>query len=491
MSSSATLSAALSAPQHLSGRHGMNRKISRNRHSSNGVKSVRLPVTASYLRSESLTGLRRGPAPLNVFGKRRTAGDGEKQVVDIQEEGVVVWSQALVPELMEEEEVEPIDPNALGEDGYPAYIPEGLQLAMPERSSQQYFDGYLDRILCMVPGGVGEQLWFFRVVRLLKRWHPQASIDIACAEEAQWSWDMNPDAQSVFTYDLEGLMEPAALSDNLIRLKGKQYDLVVSAKPTGLAHGWAMWLINPKQKVSYGPALNGASEDSPKDIVPLSVGEPYMLGKDMYDSLAEACPISLTVGDRTATLDNTPLWVGVLPEYKQWAVRTLYDVGVDLEEEPFVLVHGIPTDSEYPMGMMGDKGAFLSLSYLNRLAEVMEAALALKVVVCVSKLSDVSSDGSLYGVIEAKIPAKLGALVEQSILCVSANTIAPILASGLGKPAVALFSSEEKAKTFCPEGVGAVVGDEDALCEAALKAIIANIENTDEAPATESTPAAA
>ena len=157
-----------------------------------------------------------------------------------------------------------------------------------------------------------------------------------------------------------------------------------------------------------------------------------------------------------------------------------------------MLVHGIPTDSEYPMGMLGDKGASLSLSHLTKLQQVMEAALALKVVVCVSKLSDVdASEGVPYGVIEAKIPAKLGALVEQSILTVSANTIAPILASGLGKPAVALFDSQEKVDKFCPEGVNAVVGDEDALCEAALKTIIENFENSSEQLAADSAPVTA
>eukprot|EP00850_Spirogloea_muscicola_P005714 SM000026S08963 [mRNA] locus=s26:734476:737144:- [translate_table: standard] len=338
----------------------------------------------------------------------------------------------------------PNDPDsAFGSLLFPKmYQPEIASLGL-------YIRGDVRRCVCLVAGGVYENLLFFPIVQLLKNKYPGVRIDVVANARAKQTHELNKNVRRAWTYELEDpFVVPVDYTEFLGKLKNECYDLVLSTKQAGMGHAVFLWMTDARQRVSYViPNVNGAGAGA---FLSAAIRAPHVNlaegGYHMYADLEEfLCKPQRDV----PRLDVPPLQVGISRKVRQVAREKREAAGLE-PGVPYVLFHGIQSTSAASMQSAGDPDSLLPLSVWAELARVPSAKVL--VVVPNDKETPKVLDALGQGVHPVKIttPGQLAAAIDDSIGVATTNTAAVQLAMALNKPGVAFFSSAEKAAVFAP-----------------------------------------
>ncbi|MDX2271540.1 MAG: glycosyltransferase family 9 protein [Cyanobacteriota bacterium] len=143
-----------------------------------------------------------------------------------------------------------------------------------------------ERILALVPGGIGDQILFFPTLAGLRQRFPQAEIEVMVEPRAAGAYEVCPSVDRVLTFAFKEQVSLGDLSDLLGRIRERQYDGVVS-----LGRSWGLklllWLTGIPKRVGYGQTTGPWLTDA----VPLKE-EQY--AASMYADLLQGFPGATT-----------------------------------------------------------------------------------------------------------------------------------------------------------------------------------------------------
>ncbi|XP_024543566.1 photosynthetic NDH subunit of subcomplex B 1, chloroplastic isoform X2 [Selaginella moellendorffii] len=343
----------------------------------------------------------------------------------------------------EQEYIPPLDPKS--KSGF-RKVPKGYTAEIRPLAAKVRDE--VRKCLCLVAGGVYENLLFFPVIELLKDRYPGVEIDVIASERGKQVYEMNKNVSRAWVFDIDQqFIKPALYMEMLTMVKNEYYDMIVSTKLAGIGHALFMWLTDCTKNIGYiYPDVNGAGAGpflyAAVDAPRLNLAEG---GYHMYHELNEELgkpakgipriyPPQLTVGISSRLR-------GVI--LKKWTEASL-------RRGEFIVIHGIESDSAATMKSRGDSDSLLPVSRWSLIAKSLS-----KVPVFViphekerSKVEEVI--GPDAHIIFITTPGQLAALINDSFGVITTNTAALQLAISVKKPTVALFSSDEKAKLFVP-----------------------------------------
>ncbi|XP_024385190.1 photosynthetic NDH subunit of subcomplex B 1, chloroplastic [Physcomitrium patens] len=305
------------------------------------------------------------------------------------------------------------------------------------------------RCLCMVSGGVYENLLFFPVIQMLKNRYPGVRIDVMATPRGKQTYEMNKNVRMAWVHPVDDqFLRPVDFTETIGKIKGEYYDLVVSTKLAGLGQSIFFWLASVRNKVSYTfPDVNAAGATKFLDV---AIKAPQLeLAESGFNMYAEMIEELSQMGKNLPKTEAPPLEVGIGRKVKAYVENKYLEAG--LSEGEFLVFHGIKSDSSASMTSRGDKDSLLPIEMWAEIAKSTSE----KVVFVIpneklrSKVKE--SCGENTHIVFITTPSQLGALINASTGVVTTNTAALQLAIALKKPTVSLFASQEKAKLFIPE----------------------------------------
>jgi len=94
------------------------------------------------------------------------------------------------------------------------------------------------RILALVPGGIGDQILFFPTLDELKRYYPEANIDVIVEPRAKGAYRVSGSVDEVLTFDFKDRNGLADFANLLGVIRDREYDAVLS-----LSSQWSIGLL--------------------------------------------------------------------------------------------------------------------------------------------------------------------------------------------------------------------------------------------------------
>ncbi len=112
-------------------------------------------------------------------------------------------------------------------------------------------DGILrERILALVPGGIGDQILFFPTLSGLRQLYPQAEIEVMVEPRAASAYEVCPSVNRVLTFPFKEQLTLGDLSDLLGRIRERQYDAVLALGRSFLVR-LMLWLTGIPKRVGF------------------------------------------------------------------------------------------------------------------------------------------------------------------------------------------------------------------------------------------------
>ncbi len=108
-----------------------------------------------------------------------------------------------------------------------------------------------ERILALVPGGIGDQILFFPTLNSLRQLYPQAEIDVMVEPRAAAAYEVCDSVNKVLTFAFKEQLTLGDLNDLLGRIRERQYDAVVSLGRS-LWVKVLLWMTGIPKRVGYG-----------------------------------------------------------------------------------------------------------------------------------------------------------------------------------------------------------------------------------------------
>jgi ADP-heptose:LPS heptosyltransferase len=94
------------------------------------------------------------------------------------------------------------------------------------------------RILCLIPGGIGEQILFFPTLKDLKQQYPNAAIDVVVEPTAKSAYRVCQDVNDTIVFDYKDRNSLADYLNILGVIRDREYDIAIS-----LSNRWTLGLL--------------------------------------------------------------------------------------------------------------------------------------------------------------------------------------------------------------------------------------------------------
>jgi ADP-heptose:LPS heptosyltransferase len=94
------------------------------------------------------------------------------------------------------------------------------------------------RILCLIPGGIGEQILFFPTLRDLKQQYPNAAIDVVVEPTAKTAYRVCQDVNDTIVFDYKDRNSLADYLNILGVIRDREYDVAIT-----LSNRWTLELL--------------------------------------------------------------------------------------------------------------------------------------------------------------------------------------------------------------------------------------------------------
>ncbi|GAC1459240.1 MAG: hypothetical protein NVSMB70_04150 [Chamaesiphon sp.] len=178
------------------------------------------------------------------------------------------------------------------------------------------------RILALVPGGIGDQILFFPTLDDLKRYYPEAQIDVTVEPRAKDAYRVCKSVHEVIPFDFKDRNGLADWVNLLGVIRDREYDIALCAARNS-SISLLLWLTGIRIRIGYS---SGIRDLFLSNSVPLKT-EQY--AAYMYHDLLQALGI------------NQPCPALVLNLSKQdieWAEGEQKQLGI--KESGYILIHG-------------------------------------------------------------------------------------------------------------------------------------------------------
>src|SRR6476469_6607239 len=140
------------------------------------------------------------------------------------------------------------------------------------------------RILALVPGGIGDQILFFPTLDDLKRYYPDAQIDVVVEPRAKGAYRVCKSVSQVITYDFKDRNGLADWGNLLGVIRDREYDIALSLGRSWLV-GLLLWLTGIPTRIGYA----GAGTLFLTNPVPL---KPEQYAAHMYHDLLQGLDVN-------------------------------------------------------------------------------------------------------------------------------------------------------------------------------------------------------
>ncbi|XP_073295711.1 photosynthetic NDH subunit of subcomplex B 1, chloroplastic-like [Primulina huaijiensis] len=309
--------------------------------------------------------------------------------------------------------------------------------------------GDVRRCCCVISGGVYENLLFFPAIQLIKDRYPGVQVDIITSDRGKQTYEINKNVRWANEYDLDDdWPDPVEYTDMIGVIKNRYYDMILSTKLAGIGHAAFLFMSTARDRVSYVyPNVNAVgaglmlSETFTADSMNLSEGG-YHMYHEMIDWLGRPAR-------KVPRQPLPPLQVSISRKLKEVVEAKYKNAGV--QKGKYIVIHGIQSDSKASMQSRGDTDSLLPLEIWGEITSGIRGLTPVFVIPHEKERENIeeiiSYDASIVFI---TTPGQLAALINDSAGVITTNTAAIQLANARGKPSVALFGSEDKAKVFVP-----------------------------------------
>ncbi|KZV19487.1 hypothetical protein F511_32068 [Dorcoceras hygrometricum] len=286
-------------------------------------------------------------------------------------------------------------------------------------------------------------------VALIKDRYPGVQVDIVASARGKQTYEINKNVRWATEYELDDdWPDPAEYTDMLGVLKSRYYDMILSTKLAGIGHAAFLFMSTARDRVSYVyPNVNAVgaglmlSETFTPDSMNLSEGG-YSMYHEMIDWLGRPAR-------NVPRQPLPPLQVSISRKLKDVVEAKYKNAGV--QKGKYIVIHGIKSDSKASMQSRGDTDSLLPIEIWDEITSVIRGLTPLFVIPHEKERENVEEIvGYDASIVFITTPGQLAALINDSAGVIATNTAAIQLANARGKPSVALFCSEDKAKVFVP-----------------------------------------
>lgn len=176
------------------------------------------------------------------------------------------------------------------------------------------------RVVALVPGGIGDQILFFPTLDDLKRYYPDARIDVVVEPRAQGAYRVCKSVTDVMRFDFK---DRNSLTDwvNLIgNIRDREYDVAISLEQSWFVN-LLLWLTGISCRIGY----QGGGNTFLTNPVPLKT-EQYTAA--MYHDLLQGLGINSPCPELAINVPKSDI---------DWAEQEQQRLGI--KESGYVLIH--------------------------------------------------------------------------------------------------------------------------------------------------------
>lgn len=178
------------------------------------------------------------------------------------------------------------------------------------------------RILCLVPGGIGDQILFFPTLDDLQAYYPKAEIDVIVEPRSKGAYRVCKSVNEVLTFDYKDRNGLADFGNLLGIVRDREYDLAIA-----LGRRWSvgllLWMTGIRVRIGYSANNLNWFFTNP---VPLKT-EQY--AADMYHDLLQGLGINSPCPELALRVPKSDL---------EWAENQQQRLGIT--ETGYILIHG-------------------------------------------------------------------------------------------------------------------------------------------------------
>ena len=106
------------------------------------------------------------------------------------------------------------------------------------------------RVVALVPGGIGDQLLFFPTLDDLKRYYPDAQIDVVVEPQSKGTYRVCKSVQDVISFDFKDRNSLADWGNLVGIIRDREYDVAISLGQRWFV-GLLLWLTGIPKRIGY------------------------------------------------------------------------------------------------------------------------------------------------------------------------------------------------------------------------------------------------
>ncbi|MFH7024389.1 MAG: glycosyltransferase family 9 protein [Heteroscytonema crispum UTEX LB 1556] len=177
------------------------------------------------------------------------------------------------------------------------------------------------RVVALIPGGIGDQILFFPTLDDLKRYYPNAQIDVVVEPRSKSAYRVSKSVNEVVAFDFKDRNSLADWGNLVGIIRDREYDVAIALGQSWLI-GLLLWLTGIPTRIGY----KGKGSAFLTNSVPLKTNQ-YAVA--MYHDLLKGLGISSPCPELTINLLKPDI---------EWAQNEQKRLGVN--DTGYVLIHG-------------------------------------------------------------------------------------------------------------------------------------------------------
>ncbi|WP_193194644.1 glycosyltransferase family 9 protein [Nostoc sp. MG11] len=176
------------------------------------------------------------------------------------------------------------------------------------------------RVVALVPGGIGDQILFFPTLDGLKRYYPDAQIDVVVEPRSKPAYRVSKSVQEVVTFDYKDRNSLADWSNLVGTIRDREYDVAITVGQSWLV-GLLLWLTGIPIRIGY----QGKGSVFLTNSVPLKASQ---YAAAAYHDLLQPLGINSPISELTVSVPKPDI---------EWAQKEQKRLGV--HETGYILIH--------------------------------------------------------------------------------------------------------------------------------------------------------
>jgi ADP-heptose:LPS heptosyltransferase len=177
------------------------------------------------------------------------------------------------------------------------------------------------RVVAFVPGSISDQILFFPTLDDLKRYYPDAQIDVIVEPRSKAAYRVSKSVHEVLTFDYKDRNSLADWGNLVGTIRDREYDVAITAKESWFT-GLFLWLTGIPTRIGYKGKGSGFLTNT---ITPNT--SQYVAA--MYHDLLKPLGITTPCPELTANVPKPDI---------QWAQQEQKRLGI--HETGYILIYG-------------------------------------------------------------------------------------------------------------------------------------------------------